>query len=584
MMNGPATIAATVNGEGVDSLEDGTLRFDALQQIQRPGLALANGSVYVGFGSHGDGGLWHGWLLAYDVSNLQRQTAVLNTSPDGYGASIWQSGRAPAIDRDGNLYVATGNGDVDGMRNFGESVLKLSGSDLSIQEVYTPDDWRSLNDTDWDVGSTGVILLPGTNEALLGGKSGNLYLVDGWMTDQSGPAGNSGITGLQVSANEMFDFAAWETTGGATVYVLEPWNSLKALQVVNGQVDPNPLSEFTPAAASLYAGIAVSANGDAQGSGIVWVTTGNYDVSGVPGTLHALDASDLSVELWNSDMVPDRDTLGWFAKFVSPMVVNGRVYVATFSNALVIYGLLNGSQPDEGVPQITSVVSGASYLGGAVAPGEVVAIFGSNLGPPQSAGAQLDSDGNVNTYLDETQVFFDGVSAPLLYVSSTQIVAVVPFGVAGPSTQVVVLENGEVSNQITAPVAAATPALFSADGTGGDQGAILNQDGTANSFVAPATPGSIVSLYSTGIGQTNPAGLDAQIASDSDPAMPLLPVSVSIANLPAEVVRAGPAPGIVEGIFQIQVRVPEAVPIGIDYIVLRVGQYSSPSTVWVYIQ
>ncbi len=585
MMNGPSVIAASVEGEGVGSLEDGTLQFDPFQQIQRPGLALANGMVYAGFGSHGDNGMWHGWLFAYDASNLQRRSAVLNTSPDGYGASIWQSGRAPAIDRFGDLYLSTGNGDVDGMRNFGESALKLSGTDLSIQEVFTPNDWSSLNDTDWDVGSTGIMLLNRTNAAVLGGKSGNLYVVGGWMTDQSAPAGSSGIQGVKISDWEMFDLAVWERTNGATVFALEPWHSLKALRIVNGRMDPQPLSEFTPLSETLYEGLAVSANGDDETSGILWVTTGNYDLNGVPGTLHALDASDISVELWNSDMAAaNRDALGRFAKFAAPVVANGNVYVATFSNALVIYGLLDGSAPAAGPPQVTSVVNGASYLEGAIAPGEVVAIFGSNLGPSQSANAEIDPDGNVNTFLQETEVYFDGVSAPLLYVSSTQLVAVAPFGLAGPTTQVLVLQNNQASNQITVPVAAAAPAVFAADGTGGDQGAITNEDGTPNGFVAPAAPGSIVSLYVTGLGQTSPPGVDGRIASATDPSLPLLPVSVTIANLPAEVEHVGFAPGMVEGIFQIQVRVPEAVITGIDYIVLQVGRYTSPNTISIFVQ
>ena len=557
--------------------------FDAMQQLQRPGLALANGTVYIGFASHGDMGNWHGWFFGYDASNLQRQASALNLSPDGYGAGIWQSGRAPAVDRDGNLYVSTGNGDFDGIRNFGESVLKLSGSDLSVLNLFTPQDWSDLNDTDWDVGSTGVALLPGTNKAVLGGKSGDMYVLDGWLTNQPG-AGTGGVTSVHISDNQMFNFAVWDTTGGATVFAQEPWFSLKALRLTDGQIDPTPLSEFTPPAETLYSGIAVSANGNDQASGILWVTVGNFDVSGVPGTLHALNASDLSVELWNSDMVPDRDTLGRFAKFIPPVVANGRVYIATFSNALAIYGLLADSQNDTPAPQVTSVVNGASYLGGAVAPGEVVALFGSALGPAESAGTQLDDNGNVSSYLADTQVFFDGVSAPLLYVSATQIVAVVPFGVVGPVTEVVVLENGRLSNAVDVPVASAAPGLFSADGTGGDQGAILDEDGTPNSFLAPATRGSIVSLYATGIGRTDPDGVDGQVTAASNAAIPLLPVHVLINNQPAPLVHAGMAPGTVEGVFQIQVRIPQEAIAGSNDVLVQAGDYSSPSTVSVYVQ
>src|SRR5262245_39280563 len=134
MMHGPAVITGGVTGSsdivGVDG--QSTLPFDASKHLQRPGLALTNGIVNVAFGSNGDMGNWHGWLTSYDASDLRQCVSVLNTSPNGYGAAIWQSGRAPAIDSKGNLYVVTGNGDYDGAVNFGESVLKISGADLRL--------------------------------------------------------------------------------------------------------------------------------------------------------------------------------------------------------------------------------------------------------------------------------------------------------------------------------------------------------------------------------------------------------------------------------------------------------------------
>jgi hypothetical protein len=176
VMNGPVTIAASVAGTGASS-DNGVIAFDAMSQLQRPGLALANGTVYLAFGSHGDGDNFHGWVMSYDASNLQHAISVLNTTPEGWGSSIWQAGRAPAIDEVGNLYVATGNGDFDGSSNFGESVLRLSGKDLKPLDWYTPDDWDDLNDKDWDFGSVGAVLVPNTNLVLTGAKSGTLCLI-----------------------------------------------------------------------------------------------------------------------------------------------------------------------------------------------------------------------------------------------------------------------------------------------------------------------------------------------------------------------------------------------------------------------
>jgi len=116
-LNGPVVIRATVAGAGSESLA-GAIAFDPMQHLQRPALLLANGAVYIAFGSHGDQPPWHGWLMSYDASDLTRQIGVFNTTPNGDAGSIWQSGRGPAADSQGNIYVITGNGDYDGRDQF----------------------------------------------------------------------------------------------------------------------------------------------------------------------------------------------------------------------------------------------------------------------------------------------------------------------------------------------------------------------------------------------------------------------------------------------------------------------------------
>jgi len=279
---------------------------------------------------------------------------------------------------------------------------------------------------------------------------------------------------------------------------------------------------------------------------------------GIPGTLHAFNALDLTQELWNSDMQPS-DVLGPFAKFAPPLIANGRVYVPTHGGQLAVYGLLSSADPNELQPQITAVMNGASFEESPVSPGEVVAILGQNLGPADLQNLQLDATGHIATSLASAQVLFDGVAAPLLYSSSTQIGAIVPFGVAGPMSQVVVQYSAEASAPVSVPVAAASPAVFSSSGLGKGPGAILNDDGTVNSPNNPAAPGSVITLYATGLGQTTPPGQDGTVASSVLPA-PNLPVSVDIGGLPAFVLYAGAAPDLAEGIFQINVRVPELLP------------------------
>jgi len=582
MMNGPTAVAATVPGKGAGSRPDGTLSFNALLALQRPGLALLNGTVYLSFGSHGDLGDFHGWLIGYDATNLSHRVAVLSTSPNGYGASIWQSGRAPAIDADGNLYVATGNGDFDGLSNFGESVLKLSSKGLSILDWYTPNQWSTWNDNDLDLGSVGMILIPNTNLALSGGKSGHLFLMNRESMGHLSPLNTSAVQSIQVNQSGVFNVALWNSPRGPIVYAQEPFSSLQAYQIADGRLNPARLSQTTPAL-TLFAGIAVSANGETDGTGIVWQTTADYAGYQQPGTLHAFDALDLSHELWNSDMAPG-DRLGRYVKFVPPTVVNGRVYVPTLSNQLATYGLKTTDPPEAGPPQITALVNGASFLGDSVAPGEVVVIFGANLGPTELTNLQLDDAGRVARSLSGTQVFFDGVAAPLLYTSSNQLGAVVPFGTLGPNIQVQVIYQDQVSDRFSMTVTPAAPAIFAADGTGGGQGAILNEDSSANSWDNPADQGSIVVLYATGAGQTAPPGEDGKITSDLPYPKPLLPVQVFIDNQPAEVLYAGAAPGLVQGVLQINARIPAGASEGGVTVTIQVGDAVSPNTVMVVVR
>lgn len=597
-LGGPLQIAASVTGTGGGS-NKGTIAFDAFQQLQRPGLILANGNVYIGFGSHADTGNYHGWILAYNASTL-KQTAVFNSSPNGQQSAFWHSGRAPAVDANGDVYAVTGNGDFDGAVNFGESVLHLVGSNLSLLDWFTPQEWSELNNLDEDVGSAGAILIPNTNLLLSGGKSGLLYLVETSSLGHLGADTVGAVQGVQVNNWGMFEMALWNNPAGgglpppitklhaaaasgtsAILYEFEPFGLLKAFQILNNKINPTILSAFTPAIPSAYCGLSLSANGG--GSGIVWLTTGDYSIDGVPATLHALDATNLAHELWNSDLNGSRDQPGWLAKFVGPMVANGRVYVPTFSNSVAVYGQLNSTAATAASAALSAVVNSASYLGGAVSPGELVTIFGANIGPSPGTSSAVDGD-SLSKTAGGTQVLFDGNAAPLLYVSSGQINAVVPFAVAGPTTKVEVVQQGQTGASITVPVQAASPALFAIDGSGGGQGAILNQDGSVNSQTNPASRGSVVVLYGTGGGLTTPASVDGLL---TPPPYPLLmpPVTVTIDSRPAQVLYAGAAPGMVAGVMQINAVVPAtATQATSDQVVVTIDGYASPTAITVAVQ
>ena len=211
------------------------------------------------------------------------------------------------------------------------------------------------------------------------------------------------------------------------------------------------------------------------------------------------------------------------------------------------------------------VVNAASYLGGGVAPGEMVTIFGSAMGPSELVRQRLTENGTLATNLADTRVLFNGVPAPLVYVSDKQNTAIVPYAVAGRSLVDVQVEyKGIRSDVMTVPVLPSRPGIFSLDGSGQGQGAILNEDGSLNSPSNPAQRGSVVTLYATGGGEAAPGVADGQILSNVLPRTSL-PVSVffdlgnnerQVQAKRGEVLYAGGVPGSVTGFLQISVRVP----------------------------
>ena len=173
---GPTTITGFVPGNGNGS---STVTFDPKIENQRSSLALANGQVFIAWASHEDLNAYYGWVMAYDATSLQ-QTGIFCVTPNGAMGGIWESGWAPAVDDTGNLYYISGNGDWDGITNFGESFLKFSSANktLTLVDWFTPDNWLNLNGDDSDLGASGSILIPGTNLLVGGGKRSIFYLLD----------------------------------------------------------------------------------------------------------------------------------------------------------------------------------------------------------------------------------------------------------------------------------------------------------------------------------------------------------------------------------------------------------------------
>ena len=181
----PVVIQGQVQGTGNPN-SNGFLVFSPLYTLQRPGLALVNNAVFIAFSSWADDGIWHGWIFGYDKSSLS-QVAAFSVTPNGSEGrgGIWMSGAGLAADANGYLYFSTGNGAFDGISNFGNSYLKLATPGLTVVDYFTPYNQQSLDDSNLDVASGGVLLLPdsaGTANhphIMIGcGKNGAIYVLD----------------------------------------------------------------------------------------------------------------------------------------------------------------------------------------------------------------------------------------------------------------------------------------------------------------------------------------------------------------------------------------------------------------------
>ena len=224
---------------------------------------------------------------------------------------------------------------------------------------------------------------------------------------------------------------------------------------------------------------------------------------------------------------------------------------------------------------VTSVANAASNAQGGVAPGEIVTITGAGLGPALQVGGADPTTGLINTSVAGASVLFDGVAAPLVTVSATRVTAIVPYEIDGNnSTQMQVSFNGQTSAPMTLTVAPSFPGLFSADSSGAGQALASNADSSPNSAGNPANTGDVITLFGTGEGQTDPPGVDGQIANDVLP-QPVLPVSVTIGGLPVQVSAFGGTPGQPAGYLQIAVQVPDGLSAGDQPVVLTVGSASS---------
>ncbi len=374
--------AISVPGTG-DGSEGGQVKFNALRQNQRPGLMLSGNRVYIAWASHGDTRPYHGWLVGYNKTTLALE-AVFNVSPNGRWGGIWMSGGAPAVDADGNIYLATGNGtfavnptdpcgewqDADGHSPpcnpaYGDSVLKLSPS-LSVADFFTPFNQRDLERFDQDLGSGGVLVLPDQPGAhphlmLTAGKgTGKFYLMDRDNLGQFRRCGPTCDDIVQVSPEQTvvggsFDTPAYFNSGSRQlVYYLGLDDVLKAFELVNGQLSTTPFSQANPPAFG-FPGSTPSISASGTSNAIAWALNVNALFGNGPAVLFAYDALNLSNQLYATNQTGLRDQLDVGVKFIVPTVANGKVYVGT-QTSLAVLGLFPAavSPPDAAPSNLTA--------------------------------------------------------------------------------------------------------------------------------------------------------------------------------------------------------------------------------------
>jgi len=347
LLGGPTTVQASYPGTG-DGSSGGMVIFSPGQYAERASLLLLNGILYTGWTSHCDIRPYTGWVIGYSASTLQ-QSGVLNLTPNGSEGSIWMSGAGMAADSLGNIYFLDANGDFDTNLNasgfpsngdLGNSFIKLSTAGaLTVADYFATFDTVQKSAADTDLGSGGAVVLPDLNDAagrtrhlaVGGGKDGNIYVVDRDSMGKFSPTANNNYQELQGALpGGVWSMPAYFNN---TIYYGPVGNTIRAFSITNALLSSTPVGQTSNSFGYPGATPGISANGTTNA--ILWAAE-----NGNTAVLHAYDANNLSNELYNSNQAGTRDQFGAGNKFITPTVVNGKVYVGT-TNGVAVFGLLH---------------------------------------------------------------------------------------------------------------------------------------------------------------------------------------------------------------------------------------------------
>jgi len=347
LFGGPMEIKATYPGTG-DGSQNGQVIFAPGQFAERAGLLELGGVIYIAFTSHCDARPYTGWLMGYNALTLA-QTSVIDVTPNGNEGAIWMAGTGLAGDSQGNIYFLDANGTFDTTLNshgfpingdYGNAFVKISTSPkLAVADYFNMYNTVQESDSDEDLGSGGAMLLPDLMDnngqvhhlAVGAGKDANIYVVDRDNMGKFNPNNNNAIYQELVG---VLPGGVWANPAyfNNTVYYGSVGGPLRAFPISNAMLASSPSSQSATAFGYPGTSPAVSANGTSNG--IVWAVENSN-----PAVLHAYDATNLAHELYNSNQAGSRDQFGPGNKFITPVIVNGKVFIGT-QTGVAEFGLL----------------------------------------------------------------------------------------------------------------------------------------------------------------------------------------------------------------------------------------------------
>ncbi len=347
LFGGPTEIKATFPGTG-DGSQNGMVVFAPGQFAERVGLLEMNGAIYIAFTSHCDARPYTGWVMAYSASTLA-QTSVIDVTPNGNEGAIWMAGTGLAGDSNGNIYFLDGNGTFDTTLtaqgfpengDYGNGFIKLStAGGLAVADYFNMSNTVQESNSDEDLGSGGAIVLPDLTDnngqvhhlAVGAGKDSNIYVVN---RDNMGKFNPNNDSAIYQELDGVLPGGVWANPAyfNNTVYYGDQGGTLKAFPINNAKLAASPSSQSPTSFEYPGTSPAVSANGSSNG--IVWAVENSN-----PAVLHAYDATNLAHELYNSNQAGSRDQFGAGNKFITPLIVNGKVFVGT-QTGVAEFGLL----------------------------------------------------------------------------------------------------------------------------------------------------------------------------------------------------------------------------------------------------